>query len=84
MSARRRAGGAVMSSIAFDASVPWMRATSRRSSATLVLAPLSRGFPRSVLERPERLDDHSRYRVKDALVMPERLHSNGYFISPTG
>jgi hypothetical protein len=37
-----------------------------------------------MLELPKRLNDGSGHGVEDALVMPERLHSNGYFINPTG
>jgi hypothetical protein len=36
-----------------------------------------------VLKCPESLDDRTGHGVKDALVMPERLHSNGYFTRPT-
>jgi hypothetical protein len=48
-----------------------------------VLAPLGSGLTGSVLELPKRLDDPARHGIEDALVVPERLHSNGYFTSPT-
>lgn len=73
-----------MSSIAFDASVLWMRATSNEGlQRRAVPAPLGRGLPRGVLELPKRLDDPTRHGIKDTLVVPESLHSNSYPINPT-